>query len=720
MKYFSILKDYFLASWILLILLSSASIFYFFQQPALQKNDFNFTCYNSEGELLNPVNNSGIEHIFNQNEIPNFNSSDQRRYVKLNLSIPDSKIDYISFKNSTIDIINTINVKDHTKVEQNGQLNMVDGVISAERLNSFYLPFYKISEGAYEILFEISCSEQFNLDFTLESPTSIIEKDHTKDIFIALYVGIVLAIIMYNLFLFFSVRESIYLIYVLNATSILITQIVLQGYGPKLLWSNSIWMTERETYFAGALSGIFTALFAQRYLRLNSLGKLFRILIPIQIAFYSLSILLAIFGFYSASYNIINMNAITAPLLMYAGLKSYVKGLKSAIFFLYAWTFFLIGVFLFSLANFGIIPSNDATIFSMPIGSAIECILLSFGLAYSINQLKREKEAAQAREIQVMKYNEDIIKNQNLLLENKVHERTIELESANLDLQTSYNDLRMTQKQLLESEKLASLGQMTAGIAHELNNPINFVSSNVGPLRRDVEDIVGLLIEYHDLGVQATPKQLDELRLKYSQKDIDFARLEISQLLQGIEEGSKRTSEIVKGLRIFARADKDTIVNANINDCLNSTLVVMKSAYKGDVNLSREVDMQMPEVDCYPGKLNQVLVNIINNAVHATNLPGRAPKDRVVLVKSYFDDNNIYISIKDNGCGIPPEVKDHMFEPFFTTKAVGEGTGLGLAIVLGIIEEHDGKIEVFTEKDKGTEFIIHLPRHRNKTTLTAA
>ncbi len=545
----------------------------------------------------------------------------------------------------------------------------------------------------------------------------MLEAHNTRDIWFSIFTGIMLAMLMANVFIFFITKERSYIYYVIYIGIVYLTQSNFQGYTVRWFVSFFPALEQLLVFILSALVGISAMLFMIVFLNVKNVKSK----VITFIGIYLLAIILAFSELQQIAFLIIEINAgILASWMLYTAYIRMKHKNAEAKNFIIAWVVFLIGVMIFVLKDFGILPFNTYTHSMITVGSALEAVLLSFALADRINQLKREKEAAQVREIEAMRYNEDIIRNQNILLENKVQERTIELETANFDLQTSYNDLRMTQKQLLESEKLASLGQMTAGIAHELNNPINFVSSNVGPLRRDVEDIVNLLLEYHNLGLQATPEQLDRLRLQYKQKDIDFTRQEISQLLHGIEEGSKRTSDIVKGLRIFARADKDTIVNANINDCLNSTLVVMKSAYKGEVNLSREVDMQMPMVDCYPGKLNQVLVNLINNAVHATDLPGRAPQERIVIVKSYFDDNNIHISVKDNGCGIPPEVKAHMFEPFYTTKAVGEGTGLGLAIVMGIIEEHDGKIEVFTEKDKGTEFIIHLPRHRSNTTLTAA
>jgi signal transduction histidine kinase len=252
---------------------------------------------------------------------------------------------------------------------------------------------------------------------------------------------------------------------------------------------------------------------------------------------------------------------------------------------------------------------------------------------------------------------------------------------------------------------------MTAGIAHEINNPINFVSSNVLPLRRDIDDILEVLNEYSAIENEEEFKnRLPDIKAKIKKLDIPYLQTEVNQLLGGIEEGARRTAEIVKGLRIFSRMDRDTLVSSNINDSINSTLVVMKSMTKGEVTIIKELAPEMIDIMCYPGKLNQVFMNILSNAVYATNMAGRTVAERIIEIKSELRDKEVIVSIKDNGSGIAQAHIDKIFDPFFTTKAVGEGTGLGLSIVNGIIEEHKGSIEVLSNHLEGTKFIIHLPR----------
>jgi signal transduction histidine kinase len=252
---------------------------------------------------------------------------------------------------------------------------------------------------------------------------------------------------------------------------------------------------------------------------------------------------------------------------------------------------------------------------------------------------------------------------------------------------------------------------MTAGIAHEINNPVNFVRSNVQPLKRDVDELLEVI---NELNENVTPDQLPQkwqkMLDKYKELDIDYLQQEIHQLLQGIDEGSKRTAEIVRSLRVFSRMDRDVLVMADINECIQSTLMVMKNVTSKESTVITELDEKLPNVLCFPGKLNQVLMNLISNAVHATKMDNRLAADRKVWVKTKSAGDNIQIVIQDNGSGMKEEVRKKIFDPFFTTKQVGEGTGLGLSIVLGIVHEHGGEIIVESEWGKGSSFIITLPK----------
>ena len=178
----------------------------------------------------------------------------------------------------------------------------------------------------------------------------------------------------------------------------------------------------------------------------------------------------------------------------------------------------------------------------------------------------------------------------------------------------------------------------------------------------------------------------------------------------GIEEGAKRTAEIVRALRVFSRMDRDTAVTASINDCITSTLVVMKSITKGEVVIEKNLEEEIPQIMCFPGKVNQVLMNVLTNAVQATKGKDLGSEERKVKIMSFSTDKSIVIEVTDNGVGIPENVKNKIFDTFFTTKGVGEGTGLGLSIAMGIVIEHNGQIAVESEPNVGTRILITLPR----------
>jgi two-component system, NtrC family, sensor kinase len=380
---------------------------------------------------------------------------------------------------------------------------------------------------------------------------------------------------------------------------------------------------------------------------------------------------------------------------------------RPANFFLIAWITFLVGVIVFALKNSGIMPYNNFTLYSMPIGSAIETVLLSFALADRINILKKEKEQSQATALLALQQNEKLIINQNVYLEQKVEERTSEL---NITL----SNLKSAQAQLVDAEKMASLGQLTAGIAHEINNPINFVSANVKPLKLDIEDVLALVNKYEVLKPnELTEKNFNEIENFRKKIDIDYLKQEMIALLSGIEDGAKRTADIVLGLKNFSRLDEKDIKEANINDGIESTLILLKSSIPDNTEIITNLP-QIPLVECLPGKLNQVFMNLFSNALYAIKLKKTEAPNKLTITTNH-DKDNVYVSIEDTGIGMTPEVKAKIFDPFFTTKGVGEGTGLGMSIVFKIIESHRAKIEVESEYGVGTKILLILRKNINST-----
>lgn len=299
--------------------------------------------------------------------------------------------------------------------------------------------------------------------------------------------------------------------------------------------------------------------------------------------------------------------------------------------------------------------------------------------------------------------------NEKLFLAEKKLQSTLEKEQKSKEeLSNAINSLKGAQSQLVHSEKMASLGQLTAGIAHEINNPINFISSGMVSLKMSIESLREIADEYSRLEDGEDPKEVIE-SVKELKEEHEYDEIidELDDLINDVNYGVTRTIEIVKGLRVFSRLDEEEAKNANINENVDATLTLLRNKTKDRIAITKHYDESMKDIECYPGQLNQVFMNILNNAVQA--MP-EDKKDAEITIYTEESNDEVVIRIKDNGVGIPDEIKNRIWEPFFTTKEVGVGTGLGMSITYGIIEKHGGKIELTSELGMGTEFAITLPK----------
>ncbi len=279
----------------------------------------------------------------------------------------------------------------------------------------------------------------------------------------------------------------------------------------------------------------------------------------------------------------------------------------------------------------------------------------------------------------------------------------LRLNEINEEMSSTLENLKTAQSHLVQAEKMASLGQLTAGVAHEINNPINFVSAGIDSLNINYQDLSELLNKITLVKPGEDNTALIESIYKLQKEiDLDYLLEEIPLLLNSINDGARRTTEIVKSLRNFTRLDEDNLKSANIHEGIDSTLVILRNQISDRIEVVKDFG-SVPDIACYPGQLNQVFMNILANALQAIDGQGK------VFIKTYAEKGFACISIKDTGKGMSPEVKKRIFEPFYTTKDVGAGTGLGLSICYGIIEKHKGKIDVESTPGKGTEFIIYLP-----------
>lgn len=528
-----------------------------------------------------------------------------------------------------------------------------------------------------------------------------------ENLIFGLFTGIIAGLFFYNLFLFFSVRDKIYLIYVIHTVLVWFAQSSILGYTMELLWPESEWLKLKAGVIFSSLVSVVGIWFLREFLSTKKFVPYFEKGFYFIWFVYAFILFNAFFFSITLSYQVLLVTqSIVVLYVLLVALSILKLGYSPARYYLLAWSVFMIGIFLFVFSEMGIIPTNNLTAYIMPFGSALEVVLLSFALADKINILKKEKEAEQAEKLNALRENEELIKEQNTKLEEKVRIRTDELEQAVRNLQN-------TQSQLVSQEKMASLGQLTAGIAHEINNPINFVSSNITPLKRDIKDIMEVIEFYRESAdKEFSPETKKEAKKLEEDLELDYVLDEVDQLLKGMEDGAKRTVEIVKGLRLFSRVDEQDIKKVDLHDGLNSTIILLNSSIPGKIRIVRDYG-ELPMVECLAGKINQVFMNIINNAVHALadNLDKIA--DPIITIRTRALNDHVKVEIEDNGPGMPEHVRQRIFEPFFTTKPVGKGTGLGLSIVYSIIENHKGTLEVVTEEGQGTSFIISLPIYQN-------
>ncbi len=330
-----------------------------------------------------------------------------------------------------------------------------------------------------------------------------------------------------------------------------------------------------------------------------------------------------------------------------------------------------------------------------------------------VNKLQQayQKTVSQKKEMKQVfakEYDKLVAKYKEL---SKIKEKLSEQQAAREELEETSKTLEKTQALLLQSEKMSSLGQLTAGIAHEINNPVNFVANGVNTLKDNFKQLNVFIENYKRI---CELESLEEIKKYYKiqrEDDHHFNDLQTSteESLDDVEYGTTRITEIVNGLRVFARHDEVEIKEADLNQVVENAIVILKPKYKKKAKVLKDFDTNIAPIKCLPGQLNQALVNLIGNACDAIDFKG------TINVKTEeLDEDKVRISIRDNGKGMSEDTVKKIFDPFFTTKEVGKGTGLGLAITYGIIEKHNGSITVESEEGKGTEFVITLPKKLRK------
>jgi signal transduction histidine kinase len=323
---------------------------------------------------------------------------------------------------------------------------------------------------------------------------------------------------------------------------------------------------------------------------------------------------------------------------------------------------------------------------------------------YELSQLMRE---TQEKSELIGRVAEELeAKNEALSLTNVRLDASLQTEKGmRQQLNQKMGELAQAQSQLVHAEKMASLGQLTAGIAHEINNPINFVFAGINALEKNLAHLFRVVDCYEDMEREG-PSETGLRKVSQLKEEVGYEELrgELCELVGSIKKGATRTSEIVRGLRNFARTDGEERKPANLHEGINSTLLILQSSLADRVTVVKQYDANLPPIECHPGQLNQVFMNILCNAQQAIEGPG------TITITTRERPDGVELCFADTGRGMSPEVKRRIFEPFFTTKEVGKGTGLGLSITYGIIQKHGGTITVESSPGAGATFRITLPK----------
>ncbi|MDQ8037947.1 MAG: 7TM diverse intracellular signaling domain-containing protein [Pedobacter sp.] len=547
--------------------------------------------------------------------------------------------------------------------------------------------------------FELHGAGTINVDLQLTSINQALADTETRHLLLGLYYGGLVALLLFNLVLFFTLRESIYFYYTLYGVGLGLAFFDVNGLAFRYLWPDTIWMNTSFLVFV-FLSMYAQAQFTRKFLNLRHEWRKLDWLFLFFMACNLLALLAVFFipdhFLYPASQR---LAAVIAILSLLAGTGLWIRGYKPARYFTLASGFYVVGMLVYVMQNFGVLPTSVLSNYSVQIGSSFELILFSFALADRINHMKDEKsalEAAARRQLQ----------EHNQTLESKVHERTQDLLKSLRAVNEKHEALMAAQQQLVQSEKMSSLGGLVAGVAHEINNPANFTRLAAENLERDILRLQDFL---HSLTDENSDPELI--------KDLDkrFGRLE--QQLSLIHDGTRRLSLIVSDLRSFSRLDESEAQIARPDDGLAATLNLVRAQYGDSINISLQQDDAQTAGFCYPAALNQVFMNLAVNACQAITERARQEGRQIpplgtlrVHTRCGEATQDFWqAEFHDDGHGMDDKTQQRIFEPFFTTKDVGSGTGLGLSVSYGIVRKHGGEILVESVPGQGSCFSVRLP-----------
>lgn len=571
------------------------------------------------------------------------------------------------------------------------------------------------------------------------------------------YFGIMAAMIVYNLFLFLSLRDFLYLQYSLFVICVALATASENGLAVQYLWNNSPdWAVKSIIEFYSLAALVFSSFVRSMLNTAKVMPKANRFLIFLTGVWFLFAF--GVMLFFSALFKVfIFLLVITVIIILGVVFLGVYKRERSAFIFLFSFSAFFLVIPANILYSLGFFISSMSQGELTQFASAVEVMLLAFALADRYTRMRKEKEEAQQSLVENLKHSE-----RNL--EERVEKRTIELQTSNRTLEATLHNLQETQEQLIQSEKMASLGQLVANVAHEINTPIGAVKAS----GKNIEDSIERTLEnfpklfqildlrmrelflklIHNKNIKRlimlssreeralikeTTKNLEGLGiedarslaetivqlglhdsisdylllLNHPERNFIFASAKgianIVNSTHNINTAVDKVSKIVYALKSFSRANNnDEMVNMQVKESIEIVLTIYQNQIKQGIELIRNYE-EIPDIICYPDELNQVWTNLIHNAIQAMVNKG------TLMISIRKVGQEALVAISDTGVGIPESIRSKIFDPFFTTKRAGEGSGLGLGIVKKIIDKHKGRIEVKSEIGVGSEFLVFIP-----------
>ena len=520
---------------------------------------------------------------------------------------------------------------------------------------------------------------------TLWNPDRFWRKVDKENFVWGIIYGVLLLAILYNSLLFVALKDSSYLFYVLFTFFLGLQYLINDGFAYQYLWPRWVWWNNNGEIFIGSLLYLSFLLFTRTFLHTRNFAPVFD---KIILALAALFVVIIVPRFFFPSSIYLALQWPIPILVIIVGILFWIRGHRPARFFVLAWAAYLV-VSVASLIN-EISGLSESSLISFitryggHLAALLNVILLSLALADRVNVMRDEKEEAQFQALQ----------SQKILTE----ELESEVQNRTLKLSTTIQELKNTEVQLVQSAKMAGLGTLVAGVAHEINNPANFIQLSTDTVETEIQRFQHFLRKLVEGSTDPEVSAAFEDRFQ-----------KIVEPLKNIKDGSTRIEAIVRDLRTFSRLGEGAKERANVIVGLKSTLRLVQTRYEKTVRFEEDF-RDASQILCWPSQLNQVFMNVIVNACQAIEMKQSDKSVPGTLhIRSFLDKDEIGIRFSDSGIGMSDEVKQRLYEPFFTTKEVGRGMGLGMSIAYSIIEKHHGRLEVESEMGEGTVVTILLP-----------